>query len=66
MIFPTIGIRFPTKKVYTVSDNAVNDGPMSFPRARFPNRFLKELFIDAKEPDNVVAASFAVVPVISN
>ena len=39
---------------------------MSSPNANLPNKLVKAAFIDANEPCKVVAASFAVVPVIPN
>lgn len=39
---------------------------MSFPRARFPKKSEEAAFMEAKEPDRVVAASFEVVPVMSS
>ena len=65
MTFATIGIRFPVRNVNTVSVRASSDGPISSPSARFPSTFVNAAFIEDSDPDNVLAASFAVVPVIS-
>ena len=63
-IFPTMGKRFPMRKVLTDSPSALSEGPISLPSARFPIRFLAADCIAEKEPEKVWAASFAVVPVI--
>lgn len=62
--FPIIGIKLPVKNVTTVSPTCFNSSVTSSPIAIFPSRFLNAAFMDAKDPDSVVAASFAVVPVI--
>ena len=64
--FPIIGRKFPTKNVCTVSCKSNKGCCISFPSERFPTRFLAAAFIAIKEPVKVVAASFAVVPVIPN
>ena len=61
--FQMAGMRLP-RYVTDDSTRACIAGPTSCPKARLPMRFLAAADIDAKDPDSVVAASFAVVPVI--
>ena len=65
-IFPIIGIKLPNKNVDTVEAKPFNAGFMSCPKDNLPNTFCADAFIAAKDPVKVVAASLAVVPVISN
>ena len=65
-ILPTIGKKLPTKNVVVVVARACKEGLMSCPSDNLPNKLVNAAFMEAKEPCNVVDASLAVVPVISN
>ena len=64
--FHTAGSRFPAAKVMIAFASSLSAGPTSIPRAISPITFLAAAFIWLNDPDIVVAASFAVVPVMSN
>ena len=64
-IFPIIGARLFTRKVFVDPSKASRAGWISSPKANFPSTFCADAFIAWNEPVKVDAASFAVVPVIS-
>ena len=64
--FATAGSKFPAKNVMVVSPSAARAGPTSIPSAICPITFLAAAFMEFMEPYIVVAAAFAVVPVMSS
>ena len=63
-ILPIAGSRLPAKKVVTVCARPCNAGPTSRPSVKLAITLLAAACMDANEPDSVVAASSAVVPVM--
>ena len=63
-ILPSIGSRLPVRNVLMLSPSACICGVMSLPSAKFAIRSVAAAFMDANEPEKVVAASAAVVPVM--
>ena len=64
--FVSIGIKLPNKNVATVDASPSKAGVISCPSDRPPITLSAAAFIAANDPVNVVLASLAVVPVISN
>ena len=62
---PIMGSRLPCKKVRAVSASACMGAVRSAPVLQSPSTFCAAAFMAAKLPVRVVAASFAVVPVMS-
>ena len=62
---PIAGSRLSKRKVPADSARSTIAGPTFRPSARSPRKFSAAAFIDEKDPDSVLAASFEVVPVIS-
>ena len=61
--FPTAGIKFPNSQVVVVVTSPFMDAPTFCPRAILPMQLLAAAFMALKDPDSVVFASSADVPV---